>query len=155
QQVAMAVAAGIRTHCPVGLVEVGEATEDLGGIDLLVVGAPTHALGLSRPDTRETATKQAPHGVVSGRRGVREWLEALDRSHNGLVVATFDTRLGKPRWLTGSAAKAAAKRLTRLGYRLVAAPESFIVHGTTGPLGDNELVRAHGWGEQLAKATRS
>ena len=69
-----------------------------------------------------------------------------------MAVATFDTRLDKPRWLTGSAAKGAAKLLRRRGHRLAAAPESFFVAGTTGPLRPGETERAHRWGQSLTSA---
>src|SRR5262249_50040896 len=144
------------THLPAGLVEVGDAPTEVADVDLLVVGAPTHALSLSRPNTRDAAAKQAPQGVVSTRRGLREWLESVERSRPRALAAPLGTppasipRLDTPRWLTGSAAKAATTGLRRLGYRLAAPPECFLVHATTGPLGDGELDRAHAWGQALA-----
>jgi hypothetical protein len=66
-------------------------------------------------------------------------------------VATFDTRIAKPR-LPGSAAAAAEKRLRRLGFRSVVAPKSFYVEGTTGPLVDGEPERARRWGVALGAA---
>jgi hypothetical protein len=69
----------------------------------------------------------------------------------GAAVA-FDTRFKKPRWLTGSAARAAEKRLRELGYRIAAPAESFFVAGTTGPLVAGELDRARRWGDRLGSA---
>jgi hypothetical protein len=66
-------------------------------------------------------------------------------------VATFDTRIAKPR-LPGSAAAAAEKRLRRLGFRSVVASNSFYVERTTGPLMDGEPERARRWGDELAAA---
>ena len=52
--------------------------------------------------------------------------------------------------MPGSAARAIARRLRRLGAVLVADPESFRVVGSPGPLAAGELDRARQWGEQLA-----
>ena len=54
------------------LVDVGEAPDDLSGFDLVVVGGPTHAFGMSRPSTRDDAARQAGHepgggpGILAG-----------------------------------------------------------------------------------------
>ena len=64
-------------------------------------------------------------------------------------AAAFDTRIDKPR-VPGSAARAAEKRLRRLGFRFVAAAESFYVTGTKGPLVPGEVERARLWAEQVA-----
>ncbi len=62
-------------------------------VDLLVIGAPTHAFSLSRPSTREEAVRQ---GALAehARTGVREWLAAAP-SHpaNADLAAVFDTRV--------------------------------------------------------------
>lgn len=148
RQVAEAIAVGLMSHLAAEVVEVGAApagaVDDVG---LLVVGGPTHAFGMSRPATRRDAGEQATAPLASPGIGVREWLERLEVTA-GVAAATFDTRVDKPR-VPGSAAKAAAKRLRRLGARLVDPPTSFFVHGTPGPLLDDELERATRWGEAL------
>jgi hypothetical protein len=150
REIATAVAEGLAPYARVDLVEVGDAeTGDLDDdVDLLVVGGPTHALGMSRPGTRESVVKQAPDGVVSTRIGVREWLETA-KTVKDAHAAAFDTRLDKPAWLIGSAARGIAKRLRRCGSRLIAAPESFVVTGSDGPLRDGEIERARRWGATL------
>ncbi|HEY7488457.1 MAG TPA: flavodoxin domain-containing protein [Streptosporangiaceae bacterium] len=150
QQIAKAIAKGLASYGQVDIVEVGDAStvEPRNGHDLLVVGGPTHGLGLSRPGTREAAANQAANGVVSRRIGLREWLEVAETPRQ-VPTATFDTRLDKPRWLVGSAARGVAKRLRRYGGRLVVAPESFLVKGTPGPLRDGEVERARRWGAAL------
>ena len=60
-------------------------------------------------------------------------------------------KVDKP-FLPGSAAHKANRRLHRLGCRLIAAPESFRVPGTQGPLLSGEEQRAERWGETLANA---
>jgi hypothetical protein len=58
--IAEAVADALSTVLPVELVEVGTASEVVPrDVALLVVGGPTHAFGMSRPDTRRTAVRQA------------------------------------------------------------------------------------------------
>jgi hypothetical protein len=64
-------------------------------------------------------------------------------------VATFDTKISKG-FPTGSAARAAQKRLRRSGARIVSPAHNFTVLGGTGPLGDGELERARRWGRELA-----
>src|SRR4029450_3737416 len=62
----------------------GEATvldvREAGAVprcDLLGVGGPTHAFGMSRPSTRDEATKQGGHGGGADAVGLREWLDGL------------------------------------------------------------------------------
>jgi hypothetical protein len=149
RRIAEAIAAGLATCAHVDLEEVSSAPTELAGdLDLLVVGGPTHAHGMTRPGTRQAAADQASGTADPSRTGLRDWLEAI-RTAPGLATATFDTRFDKPGWLTGSAARGAARRLQRSGCRLAAAPESFYVLGTTGPVQDGELVRAYDWGRTL------
>ena len=88
--------------------------------------------------------------------GVREWLDSLGTVPGGLPVATFDTRIDKPRVLTGAASLGAAKRLRRLGCRVVTPAESFFV-GTepvdAGPE-PGEQARAAAWGAELGASLR-
>lgn len=148
QMIADAVADGLSRRLRVDAVEVGDAPTRLDGdVALLVVGGPTHAFGMSRPRTRQDAAKQAGGELVSKRIGMREWLAAL-HTPRGMAAATFDTRVSKPH-LPGSAARAAEKRLRRLGFRIAAPAESFYVEGSVGPLLDGERDRAAHWGEQL------
>ncbi|MBG0822683.1 hypothetical protein HS048_18260 [Planomonospora sp. ID91781] len=84
-------------------------------MDLLVVGAPTHAFGMSRPATRQSAAQQAPAGLVSKGRGLREWLAALDDHVPAVAAAAFDTRVENP-WVPGSARHGADRRLRRKGF---------------------------------------
>ncbi|WP_116950967.1 flavodoxin family protein [Jiangella endophytica] len=149
QKVAEAIADGLSITMTADIVEVGSAGTSLEGIDLLVAGGPTHAFGMSRVSTRESAAGQAAGGVVSKSTGLREWLSEVRA--DGAVVATFDTKAIKPR-LPGSAAHAARRMLRRRGFRPVAAPASFYVTGTTGPLAEGEEDRARAWGEQLGLA---
>jgi hypothetical protein len=100
----------------------------------------SHALGMSRPNTRKSAGQQASGHVASTGRKVD--------------TAVFDTRLDKAAWLTGSAARRAAARVKRLGMPLTAPPASFIVTAAKGPLADGEPGRAHRWSETIRKIER-
>jgi hypothetical protein len=113
-------------------------------VNLLVVGAPTHAFGLSRDSTREDAHRRGGDPIPSG---VREW---LDSGPATLQVATFDTHVRHPD-LPGHAGRKAAKRLRKLGCTLISDPESFYVDGYEGPLLPGELDRARAWGSELAR----
>ncbi|WP_154793870.1 flavodoxin family protein [Occultella kanbiaonis] len=144
---AESVAAGVATCLPVELVEVGDAPmiRDLV-TELLIVGAPTHVFGLSRPRTRDDAVDRAGQ-VISDGRLMRDWIDS--RSALSLSVATFDTHVNAP--IPGSAAKTMARLLTRRGCTLVTDPVSFQVAGTDGPVVSGELERATEWGAYVAR----
>ncbi|GIG21343.1 flavodoxin [Cellulomonas chitinilytica] len=150
-ELARAVWAGMFARRPdVELVEVRGAPEHLpDDIDLLVVGAPTHAFGLSRPRTRADAAVQAGRPPEPSTIGVREWLAHLDRPGRTVHAAAFDTRIQSPH-VPGSAASGAGKRLRHAGYA-VDDVESFWVTGTKGPLAVGELERARAWGSHLTE----
>jgi flavodoxin len=153
QAIASAIGEGISSQsCSVDVVEVGTAPTSIDSeVDLLVVGGPTHQFGLSRRSSREMAAKDAKAPLVSGRIGVREWIEDLKLDRPGLAIAAFDTSLTRPRFLRyfGRASRKIQKRLERRNCKAVAEAESFWVAGSTGPLEDGEESRARAWGEQL------
>ncbi len=152
REVARAVGSGLFTFMDVEVVEVGTATQRIGAeVDLLVVGGPTHAFGMSRPNTRRDALKQTDTPLVSRGIGIREWLGRLEVVRSDLPAATFDTRVNMPR-VPRSAARAVHKHLSRLGCEMVAPSQSFWVTGMTGPLVALETARAKEWGEQLGRA---
>ncbi len=155
EHVAEAVAEGLREggladgppEEGVLVVEVGHAPPlDAVDTELLVVGGPTHAFGMSLAGTRADAARQGP--VVSTGPGIREWLGSGEL-RTGTRVAAFDTHVRHPD-LPGHASHAASRRLRRLGGSVVAHPHSFAVEGTVGPLSDGELGRAREWGRSLA-----
>jgi hypothetical protein len=152
--------AGGAVDAAVEMAEVGAAPTTMpAGIDLLVVGGPTHAHGMSKPESRaDSARRAGDRPVVSRGLGIREWLEALRGGSTTVAAAAFDTRIKGPGLLWGSAAKGADKQLGSLGFRMAAGPESFLVEGPTGPLFDRlvdgETDRARRWGEMLAAGIR-
>jgi hypothetical protein len=150
QQIARAVADGLSTGMAVDLVEVGAAPTDIpGDVDLLVVGGPTHAFGMSRPTTRRSAAEQAQGALVSPGIGLREWLAAV--RNGSAAAAAFDTQVNKT-FLSGSAARAAARRLRGLGFSIATPATGFYVTGVPGPLVEGELDRARQWGNDLAES---
>jgi hypothetical protein len=116
-------------------------------VKLLVVGGPTHAFSMSTASTRDAARQQGAKHIPA--RGIREWIKAHASPGRAVLVATFDSRVVSPR-LPGSAAKKAMKRLVALGFQPIARPETFGVHGNSGPVAAGELERARRWGAELA-----
>ena len=161
-EVARAVADGIRDDgedSVIEFAEVGSMPVIGPDVDLLVIGGPTHAFGMSRPSTRESARGQVessltPKEELSRGIGVREWLDDLPAAHSHLLCAAFDTRVHAPR-VPGSAARGMVKRLRSKGYSEADEPHTFWVTGTEGPVLDGEISRANEWGRTLAAATRT
>ena len=98
------------------------------GEDLLVMGCPTIAHGLS-PEMKR---------LLENARG-REEIVPRPRA------LAFDTRINWPKWLSGSAADKIAGQLEEMGCLMLARPESFIVTGGEGPLAEGERQRAAAW----------
>jgi hypothetical protein len=157
QAVAEAIAAGLREHGEADLIAVADAQSlDLADADLLVVGGPTHIHGmsskLSRKGALDDAKKHAdgrPEPDVEGP-PLRDWLADVGRAE-GMRAAAFDTRIGKPKLVTGSAARGIAKRLDHHGFDVIG-EESFVVDDSAGPLHEGELDRARAWARDLAAA---
>lgn len=152
--IAEAVADALSTKAKVDLREVSVAPVRIGAdVDLLVVGGPTHAFGLSSTSTRRSAAQQTTGPMMSTGIGLREWLDwvLIDDAPEGhrLEAAAFDTRVRHPR-VPGSAAKRVQKRLRRLGRHIVVPTETFYVDGSLGPLMDGEQARAREWGSRIS-----
>lgn len=144
EEIARAIAEGLAGSGRVDVVRVDDAPSDVTGVDLLLVGGPTHAFSMSRPQTRDDAQRQGAT-ALSGT-GVREWLARIDASARATQVALFDTKVAIMRHLPGSAAMAAARVVRSAGIPLTQRPTSFYVEGTEGPLLPGELARARAWG---------
>jgi len=126
--IAGAVAEGLGGFMTVDVTEIGDAPARVApDVDLVVVGGPTHAFGMSRPSTRREAARQA--GMTTGaEQGIREWLAS---SPSGIQrAAAFDTRTDQ-RWAPRSAVRGILLQLRRLGATLLAGPQSFYVAGTS------------------------
>ncbi len=156
ERVARAVAAGLRLEgVDTTVLDVSRAgAADLADVDLLVVGAPTHGFSLSRPATRRDAVRQGGRDDAAGT-GMREWLDALALESRLPLVATFDTRVTKVRYLPASASRRAARILDDHGHQIVSAPTGFLVHAVPGPLEPHEVDRAIAWGRGVATESQS
>jgi len=109
---------------------------DVGIVDLLVLGTPTHVAGLPKE--------------------LRLILEALpERMLRGVRFAAFDTSY-KTNWFLAlfTAAKRLNRWLRRLGGKQIARPESFFVEGKEGLLFKGELGRAGIWSKTIAARYR-
>ena len=149
EHVARAIAEGLGDA---QVVEVGAAPAVLPAeLELLVVGGPTHAHGMSRERSRADAARRVDEPVISTGIGIREWIAAVAPSPT-VVATAFDTRVPARELFTGSAAKSAAKALASRGFR-VAPPESFVLDGMSGKpfdrVAEAELERARRWGRTL------
>lgn len=113
----------------------------LDGIDLLIIGSPTHG---GRPSE-----------------GMQKFLSKIPANFlNNTDSAVFDTRFSYKdqnfglRMLMkaiGYAAEKEAKILVGMGGHLVVSPEGFIVQGKEGPLKEGEIERAIEWGKHLIR----
>ncbi|KZE91495.1 flavodoxin family protein [Microbacterium sp. TNHR37B] len=153
RQIAEAIATGMGDAVAARVVAIGDLGETGVDDDIVIVGAPTHAHGLSRPESRTEAARWALHDrqhlhlePASGG-GIREWL----KSQPTWIIrhAAFDTRADMPRIFTGSAAVAIDRRLTKLGSRAIDEPHSFLVDKSSQLL-PNEADDARAWGASLA-----
>jgi hypothetical protein len=153
--VAEAIGEGLRPVHEVAVVPVGRAgPEVVEGVQLLVVGGPTHVHGMTRPRSREAAAEAArkPGSTVvledgADGPGVREWLASL--GHLNMLAAAFDTRMDAPAAFTGRASKGIARELQRADAHLVGRTQSFLVT-KDNVLEPGEVARARRWGEELA-----
>lgn len=157
RHIAEAIADGLRSSVETGVLRVRDADGiDFDAVRLVVVGAPTHAWGLSRENTRDSAAvdsgKHPDHllDTASQGPGVREWLHGLPRQHSCRGVA-FDTRFDKPKMLTGSASRAIQRGLHAAGFSSFGDPRSFLVTGLAGPLAFGEIERAREWGKAMGR----
>jgi flavodoxin len=144
EQVARAIAGALGSPEEIETRRVTEVDPDqLAELDVLVVGAPTHAF---RPSP-----------------AAREFLNSIPADAlEGITVAAFDTRMsvedagsavfGFFVRFFGYAAKPIADRLKRKGGELALPPEGFFVEGAEGPLKEGELERAADWAEQIPAA---
>ena len=156
RRVAEAIADGLGDAVRVTVLRVKDAPEAFPDIDLLLVGAPTHVHGLSRPSTRtEAATwsddpdrslalEPDAEGI-----GVREWLETCGEPP--ALFAAFDTRADMTELFTGSAASTIDKRLRRLGSGRLLGKRSFLVDKNS-VLVAGQLDDARAWGREIADA---
>lgn len=146
RRIAEAIADALETD---RVLPVHQATGGVGRLDLLVVGGPTHARGLSSGWTRRMAVQAAsetsrPLDPAPGRApGLRQWLREIPEA-TGQHALAFDTRRDRAPLVTGGAARSIARHLRGRGYA-VTSTASFLVERSDGPLKHGELERAQAW----------
>ncbi len=107
--------------------------------DLVVMGTPTHRMNL--PEVVRPFLKELPRRILRGK-----------------AVAAFDTSYkmvdrNSPEWMAHlTAAPKLARKLRKLGGRLIVSPETFHVKDREGPLYEGELQRAGQWAYSMLKA---
>ena len=158
--VADAIAEGLRTRGEAVVVPVDRADEALvRSADLIVVGGPTHAHGMSREDTRMGAVIASNDKPGSSftldadaeGRGLRDWFASLGRVETD--AAAFDTRVDLPAAISGHASKGIARKLRHHGANLISEPRSFLVT-TANCLKPDEQAQACDWGARLGDGYR-
>jgi hypothetical protein len=152
--IANAIGEGLDAEADVTVVPVDDAGAELvRAADLLVVGGPTHAHGMTRESTRTAALESAAKDDSltldpdAPGPGLRDWFDGVELQDRDAVA--FDTRLHGPSVLTGRASKGIASRLRHHGANLVAEPESFLVT-KENHLDPGEEEHARAWGARLA-----
>ena len=154
EKLARAIGDELAPAFAVTVCNVDDAPELVEDFDLVVVGAPTHIHGLSRPKSRLDASTKTESDLVTQRRGPDgNGSSGVSRGGKPCRGAAFGTRAAKPRWMTGSAARRADRLLRRAGFGRAAKPEDFFVTGMFGPLAAGELERARAWARELAAMT--
>ncbi|HPC96720.1 MAG TPA: hypothetical protein PLU87_17380 [Sedimentisphaerales bacterium] len=128
----------------VRVVEIEQLTAgDWAGVDLVVVGSPTHAFNV--PTTVRSALAKQPEGILAGK-----------------SVAAFDTTVRAWPFRRLRASPKLLRRLRRLGGTPVAKPETFFVRmhgapaaGGTDLLEAGQIDRARQWATELLGASRT
>ncbi|MFZ0323525.1 MAG: flavodoxin domain-containing protein [Actinomycetes bacterium] len=156
-EIADRVADGLRSHAEVQVVPVSDATDEkVAWADLLVVGGPTHAHGMTSAPTRRSAAEAAtkPDSALAldpdaEGPGLRDWFNDLGPVTDKRAAA-FDTRLDSAPVLTGRASRGITHRLRKHGFTMVGDAMSFLVDRQT-ELVAGEPERAVAWGKHLAE----
>jgi flavodoxin len=105
---------------------------DLEGVDLVVMGSPTHKMNL--PEEARPVFEELPK-----------------RALEGVAVVAFDTSYQLTGFMSRlTAAKRLDSKLRKLGGKQLMAPETFFVKKEEGyPLHEGEIERARRWAESI------
>jgi len=105
---------------------------DLQGVDLVVMGTPTHKMNL--PQAVRPVFENLPRRIL-----------------RGVPIAAFDTSYKMSGFLARfTAAKRVDRKLRKLGGKRLLPPETFHVkEHHEGPLYDGEIERAKRWAESI------
>lgn len=132
EKIARAMGSALGSQKDIEVLRISQVKmEQLTGLELLIVGAPTQG---GRPT-----------------QAIQDFLEKVPESAvKGTNAAAFDTRLST-KWvgIFGYAAGKIAESLKRNGGMLIALPEGFFVKGKEGPLKKGELEGAASWAKAV------
>ncbi len=119
------------------------AASDLEGVDLIVLGSPTH--GFTVPEKVRSALGTLPAGIMSGK-----------------SVAAFDTTVRPWPLRLFRASPRLLRQLSQLGGQPVARPQTFFVQtGSTQGTGERDLLlggqidRAQEWASQVLEQLKT
>ncbi len=132
KQVADAIAETLESMGPVRSRDATQlSASDFQGIDLVVMGTPTHNMNLPK--------------------AVRPVFESLPkRVLKKVPAAAFDTSYKmSPMLARFTAAKRLNQKLRKLGGKPIVPPETFYVMEREGPLFEGEIERARGWARSI------
>jgi flavorubredoxin len=131
ERIAKAIGDALADELNVRVQAVGDTAAIPGGLELLVIGGPTHAHGMSGP--------------------MRAFLEDIPADALRDVPAlAFDTRFRMPTIISGTAASGIGKALRRKGAKILLRPASFFVSRVEGnPLEPGEQERASEWARDI------
>jgi flavodoxin len=132
QRVAESIASVIKSMGPIRVLNSDELKpSDMDGIDLVVMGSPTHKMNL--PVAVRPIFERLPKRILR------------DKS-----FAVFDTSYKMSPFLAKfTAAKRLDKKLRKLGGKRVVRPETFHVMEREGPLFEGEIERAGVWANSI------
>ena len=132
QKVAEAIAEILGSAGPVRVIPTDQlGASELGKVDLVVMGTPTHRMNL--PDAVRATFETLPRRVLGGAP-----VAAYDTSYKmSSILARF------------TAAKKLAQKLRKLGGKRVVPPETFYVMEREGPLFEGEIERANAWAKRI------
>lgn len=133
EKIAKALSEGMKKEgLEVDCVRIDNVNIDrLGEYEILAIGAPTHAFGISKP--------------------MKEFLKKLQNINlQNKKALAFDTKM-KSR-LAGSAAKGIEKRFKKLQMVIIKPYASAIVKGTEGPLEEGAEEKFIQIGSEISKA---
>ena len=155
--VAERIGEGLGPEVDVQVLPVEQATAGVvAEADLVIVGGPTHAHGLTSSMTRKAAIDDAnkPDSELeldpdAEGPALRSWFHGLARAGN-TPAAAFDTRFDASPVFTGRASKGIGRRLRHHGIDVLVEPESFLIDKDNHLL-DGEADRARDWGEAVGR----
>jgi len=132
QRIAEVIAETLGTAGQVQVINLNQLTvSDLEGVDLVVMGSPTHRMNL--PEAVRPVFETLPRRIL-----------------HGTPVAAFDTSYKMSFLLARfTAAPRLARKLRKLGGKRIIRPETFYVVEREGPLYDGEIERAGAWAASI------